>query len=152
MALVLLLRARTGGVSPLLWLDGIVGGLAAAAVGAALVFGVVASTEGPLATVITNLAYPLGDLSMLAFVIVVMTVTGRRGGSTWVLLALAFAVWAVADSLYLYQTASGTYQEFTLLDTGWPAAYVLIAFAAWRPARRARRAPAAREHAGAPRR
>ena len=31
----------------------------------------------------TNLAYPLGDLIMLAFVIVVMTVTGRRGGSTW---------------------------------------------------------------------
>ncbi len=135
-ALVLLLRARTDGVSPLLWLDGIIGGLAAAAVGAALVLGVVASTEGPLATVITNLAYPLGDLIMLAFVIVVMTVTGRRGGSLWAVLALAFAVWGVADSLYLYQSASGTYQEYTLLDTGWPATYVLIAIAAWRPVQR----------------
>jgi two-component system cell cycle response regulator len=136
-AIVLLLRARTGArISPLLWLDGVVGGLAAAALGAALVLGVVASTEGSLATVVTNLAYPLGDLSMLAFVIVVMTVTGRRGGSTWVLLALAFAVWGVADSLYLYRIASGTYKEFTLLDTGWPATFVLIAFAASRPARR----------------
>jgi two-component system cell cycle response regulator len=135
-ALVLLLRARTDGVSPLLWLDGIIGGLAATAVGAALVLGVVASTDGPLATVITNLAYPLGDLIMLAFVIVVMTVTGRRGGSTWAVLALAFAVWGVADSLYLYQSASGTYREFTVLDTAWPATYVLIAVAAWRPVQR----------------
>jgi diguanylate cyclase (GGDEF)-like protein len=135
-ALVLLLRARTDGVSPLLWLDGIIGGLAATAVGAALVLGVVASTEGPLATVITNLAYPLGDLVMLAFAIMVLTVTGRRGGSTWVVLALAFAVWGVADSLYLYRAASGTYKEFTLLDTAWPATYVLIAVAAWRPVQR----------------
>jgi two-component system, cell cycle response regulator len=135
-ALVLLLRARTDGVSPLLWLDGIIGGLAATAVGAALVLGVVASTEGPLATVITNLAYPLGDLVMLAFAVVVLTVTGRRGGSTWVVLALAFAVWGVADSLYLYRAASGTYEEFTVLDTGWPATYVLIAVAAWRPVQR----------------
>jgi diguanylate cyclase (GGDEF)-like protein len=135
-ALVLLLRARTDGVAPMLWLDGIIGGLAATAVGAALVLGVVASTEGPLATVITNLAYPLGDLIMLAFVIVVLTVTGRRGGSTWAVLALAFAVWGVADSLYLYQSASGTYREFTVLDTAWPATYVLLAVAAWRPVQR----------------
>jgi diguanylate cyclase (GGDEF)-like protein len=135
-ALVLLLRARSDGVSPMLWLDGIVGGLAATAVGAALVLGVVASTAGPLATVVTNLAYPLGDLIMVAFAIIVLTVTGRRGGSTWAILALAFAVWGVADSIYLYRTATDTYTEFTLLDTGWPATYVLIAFAAWRPVQR----------------
>ena len=135
-AVMLLVRARAGRVSAALWLDGVVCGLAVAAVGAALVFGVVASTEGSLATVVTNLAYPLGDLSMLAFIIAVVAVAGRRAGSMWLLLGAAFATWAVADVIYLYQAALGSYREFTPLDTAWPAAYVLIGFAAWRPARR----------------
>ncbi len=135
-ALVLLLRARDGRPSAALWLDGLVSGLAVAAIGAALALDVVASTDGTLSTVATNLAYPLGDLTLLAFVIVVITVTGWRAGSTWRLLALAFAVWAVADTIYLYQTATGTYRENTLLDAAWPAAYVLIGLAAWQPVRR----------------
>src|SRR5919112_588765 len=50
-ALVLLLRARAGRIPPNLWLDGLITSLAVAALGAALVFGVVASTEGSLAAV-----------------------------------------------------------------------------------------------------
>ncbi len=134
-ALLLLLRARAGRAPRQLWLDGVVCALAVAAGGAALVFDVVAGTDGPLATVATNLAYPLGDLAMLAFVITVVTVTGRAG-ATWLLIALGFGVWAVADTLYLAQTALGTYREYTLLDTAWPASAVLIAFAAWAPAHR----------------
>jgi len=135
-ALVLLLRARGGRPPAAVWLDGLVCGLAVSATGAALALDVVASTDGPLSTVVTNLAYPLGDLTLLAFVTVAMIVTGWRAGATWRLLALAFGVWAVADTLYLYQTAVGTYREYTILDTAWPAAYVLIALAAWQPARR----------------
>ena len=108
--------------------------LSGAAVGAALVLGVVASTEGSFAAVATNLAYPLGDLMMLAFVIAVLVFTGREGGSTWWLLASAFAVWAIGDGIYLYQAAVGTYEEYTLLDTTWPLASVLVALAALRPA------------------
>ena len=113
---MLLLRARAGRVSPVLWLDGLVCGLTIAAVGAALVFGVVASTEGSLSTVVTNLAYPLGDLFLLAFVIAVIAITGWRAGLSWLLLAAAFAIWAVADVIYLYQAALGTYRDYTLLD------------------------------------
>ena len=132
--LVLLLRARANKLSRALWLDGLVCALSGAAVGAALVLGVVASTEGSFAAVATNLAYPLGDLMMLAFVIAVLVVTGRAGGSTWWLLASAFAVWAIGDGIYLYQVAVGTYVEYTLLDTTWPLATVLVALAALRPA------------------
>jgi len=135
-ALVLLLRARGGRPPAALWLDGLVCGLAVAAIGAALALDVVASTDGSLATVATNLAYPLGDLTLLGFVVVAFVITGRRAGATWTLLALAFGVWAVVDTIYLYQTAVGTYREYTPLDTGWPAAYVLIGLAAWQPARR----------------
>ena len=134
--LVVLLRARAPRLSSTMWLDGLVCALAGAAVGAALVFGVVAQTQGELATVVTNLAYPLGDLMMLAFVIVVLVVTGSRAGWTWRVLALAFAVWAIGDTIYLYQAATGTYRDYTLLDTCWPAAYALVALAARCPAKR----------------
>jgi two-component system, cell cycle response regulator len=135
-ALVLLLRARAGRIPSSLWLDGLISALAVAALGAALVFGVVASTEGSLAAVATNLGYPLGDLALLAFVIGVITVTGWRPGRTWVLIALGFGVFAVIDTIYLYQVALDTYVEDKLLDAGWPAMYVLVAFAAWQPQRR----------------
>jgi diguanylate cyclase (GGDEF)-like protein/putative nucleotidyltransferase with HDIG domain len=135
-ALVLLLRARAGRVSPTLWLDGLIAALSVAALGAALVFGVVASTDGSFAAVATNLGYPLGDLAMLAFVFAVMTVTGWRAGRTWALIALGFAVFAVADTIYLYQSAVGTYTENTLLDAGWPACFTILAFAAWQPPKR----------------
>jgi len=134
--LVLLLRARAGRMSPALWLDGLITALAVAAVGAALVLGVVASTEGSFATVATNLGYPLGDLALLAFVFAVITMTGWRPGRTWLFIAAGFAVFAVADTIYLYQAALGTYEEFGILDLGWPGAYVLVAFAAWQPATR----------------
>jgi two-component system, cell cycle response regulator len=135
-ALVLLLRARAGRVSGALWLDGLVSALSVAALGAALVFGVVASTEGSFAAVATNLGYPLGDLAMLAFVFAVMTVTGWRAGRTWAVVALGFAVFAVGDTIYLYQAAVGTYVEYTLLDSAWPASFTILAFAAWQPPRR----------------
>ena len=135
-ALVLLLRSRAGRISPTLWLDGLVCALAAAALGAALVLGVIASTEGPLATVVTNLSYPLGDLALLSFVVAVIIVAGRRAGRTWLLIAVGLGIFAVADTVYLYQTALGTYDEGTILDVGWPAIYVLAAFAAWQPPKR----------------
>ena len=54
-ALVLLLRARAPQMPSVVWLDGLVCGLACAATGAALVFGVVASTQGSLSVVAINL-------------------------------------------------------------------------------------------------
>jgi diguanylate cyclase (GGDEF)-like protein len=133
---VLLLRARTGRMSPALWLDGLISALAVVAVGAALVLGVVATTEGSFAAVATNLGYPLGDLALLAFVFAVITVTGWRPGRSWLFLAAGFAVFAIADTTYLYQVAKGTYVSYHPLDIGWPAAYALIAIAAWQPERR----------------
>jgi len=135
-ALVLLLRARAGRIPSQLWLDGLISALAVAALGAALVFGVVATTEGSLAAVATNLAYPLGDLALLAFVVAVITVAGWRAGRTWILIAAGFGLFAVIDAIYLYQTAIGTYVEDRGLDAGWPAMYVLVAFAAWQPQKR----------------
>jgi diguanylate cyclase (GGDEF)-like protein/putative nucleotidyltransferase with HDIG domain len=134
--LVLLLRARAGRISSNLWIDGVICALSSAAVGAALVLGIVATTSGSLATVATNLAYPLGDVALLAFVGTVIVMAGRRAGRTWLLVAAGFGVFAIGDAIYLVQTALGTYVEGGPLDVSWPAAYVLLAFAAWQRAER----------------
>ncbi len=134
-ALVLLLRARAGRISSGLWLDGLICALAVAALGSALVLGVVARTDGPPAAVATNLAYPLGDLALLAFVAGIITVAGSRGGRTWWLVAVGFAVFAISDGTYLYEVAVGGYREYTLLDAGWPIAFTVLSFAAWQPRR-----------------
>ncbi len=134
--LVLLLRARAPRLSSGVWLDGILCALAGAAVGAALVLNLVASTHGSLATVATNIAYPLADAMLLSFVVAVWFVAGRGAGTTWRLLGVAFAGWAIADVIYLIQAARDTYVEFTMLDTAWPLCGLLIALAAGRPAGR----------------
>jgi two-component system, cell cycle response regulator len=137
---VLLFRARARTMPAAMWLDGGIAGLAVAALGAALIFGVVvADTGGAPLTVATNLAYPLADLVLLGLVVGVLTLTGwtLRGG--WVLIGIGLAVFAVVDSIYLYQAALGTYKSGKLLDVGWPGMMVLVAAAAWqRPARVAR--------------
>ena len=47
---------------------------------------------------------------------------------------------ALADGVFLFQAATGTYIEGALLDTLWPAAALLVGVAAWQPARRQERA------------
>ncbi len=136
----LLLRARVGRLPAGLWLDGVIGGLAVAALGAAVVFGeVLSATHGAALTVATNLAYPLADLVLLGLLVGIMAVTEFKVRGEWLLIAIGFLVFAVADSIYLIQAADNTYASNGLLDVAWPAAMVIIAVAAWRrPAGRPR--------------
>ncbi len=132
--IALLLRARVRGLPAGVWLDGLIGALAVASVGAAVVFGAVMSnTRGAPLAVATNLAYPLADLLLLGILVGVMALTNFRVRGDWLALALGFAVFAVVDSVYLVQVADNTYVNDHLLDVGWPAALALIAVAAWRP-------------------
>lgn len=129
---VLLFRARIRGVGAALWIDGLTAVLAMGALGSAvLVDAVLESTEGPPSTVATNLAYPLGDVLLLSLVVGAFALTRWQPGRAWLLIGTALAVFALGDSVYLFQTARGTYVEGTLLDVTWPAALLLIAYAAW---------------------
>ena len=58
-----------------------------------------------------NLAYPFGDLLLLVFVAVGFALSGWRPGRQWLLLGAAIAVTAIADMVYVYQVAKGTYVE-----------------------------------------
>ncbi len=136
-ALALLLRRRMKEFRGNLWLDGGIASLAVAALGAAVVFDEVLKTTGGSTLVIaTNIAYPLADVLLLALVVATFALTGWRFDATWAFVAVGFAVFALADSAYLYETAAGTYREGGPLDVGWPLGLVLIACSAWQPIRR----------------
>jgi diguanylate cyclase (GGDEF)-like protein len=87
-----------------------------------------------------NLAYPLGDLLLLATVVGVFAVGGWRPGRRWLLVGLGFLVVCVADGIYLVKASAGTYLDGTLLDTMWPLSALLLAAGAWSPERAIARA------------
>ena len=138
--IVLLLRRRVSTFSATLWLDGLLAATAAAALGASvLVEVVVRSTHGSRLVVLTNIAYPIGDVLLLALLVFVFSVTRWRPGRAWALIAAGLVCNTVGDAIFLYQTAVGTYAEGTYLDLAWPLSLVLIALAAWQhPGRVAR--------------
>ena len=136
-ALMLLAGPRVRGISASVWMDGLIAVLAVGAVGTAFVIPAVADTSGAAAVVATNLAYPLGDMLLIALVAGGFALTSWRPGRAWSLIGAGLVLFAVADSIYLYLVAKGTFVEGTWLDAIWPAGMVLLAIAAWQSPPRA---------------
>jgi len=129
---ILLIKERVPKLTPGVWLDGVTAGLAVGAVSAAVVLqAVLSTTSGNVATVATNLSYPLGDALLLAMVVAAFSLTRWQPGGAWLLLGAGLAVFAIADSIYLYQAANDTYVDGSLIDATWPAGIALLANAAW---------------------
>ena len=119
--LLVLLRARLRPIRPAQWLDGAVGGLAAAAVVAALVFPALAGiTEGDTIDVAFNLAYPVCDVLQLTLIVMAFGLNRWRVDRSWLLLGLGQLANVVADSAFSYQSAVGTYVTGSWVDTLWP--------------------------------
>jgi diguanylate cyclase (GGDEF)-like protein len=136
--LCLLLSARVEGTPRTLWVDGITAALAAGALSAAIVLQTLLDTVGGNALgVATNLAYPFGDLILLAVVIASFALRGWRADRTWVLLGLGIVLFWVADSYYLVTVAKETYTYPSVMDGGWTACLLLLSIAAWQRPRRA---------------
>ena len=86
-------------------MDGAIAALGTAALGAAFVFDFVADqTSGTSLQVATTLAYPLGDIVLLALIVGVVALTGWRPGRAWSLLLVGLAALAVADVAYTLQS------------------------------------------------
>ncbi len=135
----LLVRGRWRHFSASTWLDGGIAATTAAALIAALAFApiVAAATDGGPAAVLTNLAYPVGDLILLGIVIVVFALEGWRPGRAWLLLGIGLGLGAIADTAYLWASAKGTYVVGGALDSLWLALALATACAAWQPPPRA---------------
>ena len=131
-ALALLVRLRLSRFSPSVWLDGVMASLAVASIGAAVLLDVVIhSSHGSLIANATNLAYPLGDIVLLALLVGVFALAGWQPGWSWGAIATALTLNVVADSIYLYQSAVGSYVAGTILDALWPLSLLALAMAAW---------------------
>jgi diguanylate cyclase (GGDEF)-like protein len=134
--MVLLVRSRVREFHASLWLDGVIAGAVVAAFGAAAIFPtMLEATEGAPGAVATTLAYPLGDLVLMGVAVGVIALTGWRPGPGWLLLAAGLALNGVADAIYGYQSATGTWVDGSLYDALFPAAALLMAWAAWQPSR-----------------
>jgi diguanylate cyclase (GGDEF)-like protein len=117
---------------PATWLDGITAGLGAAAVCAAFLFQSIATSLGhkPLAVAV-NLAYPVGDLLLLALVIGATATFAGRPKLQWLVLAVACSVVAIGDSFNLIMLAHNSEVGNVANSVAWPTAILLISAAMW---------------------
>ena len=134
-ALVALMRSRLRNDGARVWLDGSIAGLALASLSAALVLPSVLSASAGSTTValLTNVAYPVGDMVLLGAVVAALAAGQWRLDRMWGSLAIGLAAFTVTDGLFLCQNANGTYVVGTWVDAGWLLAGILVAAAAWQP-------------------
>ncbi|HXA53885.1 MAG TPA: aminotransferase class I/II-fold pyridoxal phosphate-dependent enzyme, partial [Solirubrobacteraceae bacterium] len=129
-----LARVRERRLPARMWLDGVVAGLGVAAIGAAIVVRpVLASVSGSTAAVITEMAYPLCDLTLAALVVGVLALRGWRLDRMWSMLGVGFIALAVADCMYALQVAGGASAPSALTNMTYDIGVMLLALAAWQP-------------------
>ncbi len=133
--LALLVRARAQEINWRLWMDGLIAALGTAAVGAAFVFDFVASkAEGTPLEIVTTLAYPLGDVAMLAMVVGIVALTGWRPGRTWSMLLVGLAALVFADIAFTLQSTDGALPNGNWIDPIYLVGAVCLGAAVWQPA------------------
>jgi len=134
-AVVLMLRREVRTLLPATWLDGAVAGLGAAAVCAAFAFGpIVRSLPGSSWTAVAvDLAYPIGDVILLALVVGGTAILpGRR--LPWMLVATACAVNAVGDTFNLVALSTTSPAIGSIFNgVAWPTAILLMSMSVWVP-------------------
>ncbi|HEY7150954.1 MAG TPA: diguanylate cyclase [Solirubrobacterales bacterium] len=125
--IALLIKRRVGHFTAASWFDGAIGGLAAAALGSALLGpALVGLTNGNAPAVLTNLAYPLGDILLISFILGALVVSGIRGAGAFLAIAAGLIIWTLGDGLYLYQEATSAYNG-GWLDEAWLLGALVIA-------------------------
>jgi diguanylate cyclase (GGDEF)-like protein len=133
--LALLVRARAHEINWRLWMDGTIAALGTAALGTAFVFDFVAGkATGTTLEVATTLAYPLGDIGMVALVVGVVALTGWRPGRTWSFLLAGLSALVIADIAYTLQTTDATLPSGNWIDPIYLIAAVCFGAAVWQPA------------------
>jgi two-component system cell cycle response regulator len=135
LSLGLLVRARVRHFYPSLWLDGILGALAVAALASQFLLpSILDGSGGSVGAVVGDLIYPLGDLLLICFVVAVLAITGWRPGRVLGAVAVGLLIGAGADVFSLYWSATG-HGESSFFETLWPASAVVLGLAAWQPPR-----------------
>jgi diguanylate cyclase (GGDEF)-like protein len=131
-ALVLVVKEVADRLPLSLWLDGIVGGLAVAAIAAAAVGPVLRAAHAngdSTAAIITTEAYPLLDVLLLLVVTALLAVFHWRPPAGLWFLAGGLCLFVVADVVYLLLVAHNTYAPGGMDDFLWVLATALMGLA-----------------------
>ena len=130
-AVVGLLRTRAPGLRVHVWLDGLTGALAAAAVVVAAVLGPALSmADGGTLAVAVSLGYVLADVVLLALLVVVAMLLGGGGDRTMVLLFLGVVANLAGDIVFVNLASRSAYVQGGALDLTWLLGVLLMAAAA----------------------
>jgi two-component system, cell cycle response regulator len=130
----LLARERVRHFDPILALDGLLTGLAAAALAALLLFPALGGTPAHH-TEAPPQVFLVGALIGLMFVVTVIGMTGWRPGPAWALIATAIAINVCGDAVLVHLTADGSFHRGSLGDTCFVASALLLGLASFYPSR-----------------
>ncbi|HWE55076.1 MAG TPA: response regulator [Acidimicrobiales bacterium] len=129
--LMLVIRRGTVGSVVAASLDGLIAALAVAALSAAFLFGAVMHTAGGSAlAATTNLAYPVGDVLLLALSLGAVKVMPARYRMFLIVCSIAQAVNAVGDGFNLLSPDGRT--GYVSNSVAWPLSLLLLCVAVWR--------------------
>jgi diguanylate cyclase (GGDEF)-like protein len=132
--MALLVRARARELDWRRWSDALIAALGTAALGAAFVFDYVADrATGSGLEVATSLAYPLGDIVLLALIVGVIALTDWRPGRTWVLLLVGLSFTVVADAAYSIQGVGGVVPTGSWIDPLYMLSAAALGAVLWAP-------------------
>lgn len=132
--LVLLARERVRRLDAVLALDGVLAGLAGAAVAALLLF---PQARHHLHTAAPPRLFLLGALIGLAFVLTVLGLTGWRPGPAWTLIVTAIVVNVAGDIVLVHLATDGRFHRGSPADTLFATSALLLGLAAFYPSRHA---------------
>jgi signal transduction histidine kinase len=125
-------RSRTQRRSPVVLFDGLIAGLSVAAIGAAIAFAPIArAATGTTSAIVTNLAYPVLDLLLIAVALTLAGLSGWRLQRGQAILIGSLVLFTIADSTYLVRVATDSYVPGTWLDASWIAPLVGLAWSQW---------------------
>jgi diguanylate cyclase (GGDEF)-like protein len=126
-----LLRARLARWHASLALDGLIAALICVAGCAGFVLRpVLQITDGRVAVVVTNLAYPVGDLLLLAVLVAGLVMLAGRVDRELGLLLAGLLWFTAGDCIYAVVDSAGGYREGGILDLTWLVGASLMALAA----------------------
>ncbi len=129
--LVLTLRRRLPVAPAAVWLDGLITAFGLTAAVGAMIFEPISAQAPTMTDAAAAIAYPLGLLVLVAMLLSMLTVLGRRPSRVWWMMVIAFGVMATANTVLLPDVAAGTYVRGTPPDALWLGALLLLAASIW---------------------
>ena len=130
MSFIMVIRRGNSGSLVSTSLDGIIAALAVASVCAACLFSTVLEVAGgSVLSAATNMAYPVGDLLLLALAVGGITILPREYRRFLVIATTAMAINLTGDTFNLLQPNSKF--GYVLNAVAWPASLLMLAMATW---------------------